>query len=119
MEPATDLLSLVTRSDGRDAIVVVRGELDLGTAPLVERELTELIDGRSCRSIVLDLHDLTFMGSTGLCLLLNVQARLQSRGGEIVLARPSSAVTRTLEIVGLLSTFTIQGDVPSERAACP
>jgi anti-sigma B factor antagonist len=120
VQQAADLLTLNARRDGEDAVVAVGGELDLDTAPLVERTLSELIDDQSCRSILIDLRDLTFVGSTGLCLLLNAQAHVQSRGGEMVLAHPSSAVMRILEIAGLVSTFTIRREVaPSGRASAP
>ena len=116
-----DLLSLVCRRGGREALVAVRGELDLATAPLLERTLAELVDDQSCRSIVIDLHDLDFMGSTGLSVLLNAQARAENRGSALTLARPSSPVLRTLQIAGLLSTFTIHADTaaPNNRATSP
>jgi anti-sigma B factor antagonist len=114
-----DLLSLTFRRDDQNAIVAVRGELDLATAPLLERALAELIDDRTCRSIVLDLHDLDFVGSAGLSVLLNAQVHTRTAGGDITLARPSTAVMRTLQITGLVSTFTIRDDAdaaPGDRA---
>jgi anti-sigma B factor antagonist len=120
VEIAADLLALTSRRDGRDTILMVRGELDLATAPLLERALAELINDQSCRTIVLDLHDLDFMGSTGLSLLLKAQDHAQNRGGELSLTRPSSAVMRTIQLAGLLSVFTIHGDAaPSDRATTP
>jgi anti-sigma B factor antagonist len=117
VETSADHLSLASRRYGQDAIIEVRGELDLANAPLLERALAEFVDDQSCRSIVIDLHDLDFVGSAGLSVLLNAQGNAQSRGGEIILARPTSAVMRTIQIAGLLSTFTIHAaGAPNNRA---
>jgi anti-sigma B factor antagonist len=110
-------MSLTARRDGRVAIVAVRGELDLATAPLLERTLAKLVDDQSCHSIVIDLRDLDFMGSAGLAVLLDAQDHARRRGGEIVLARPSSAVVKTIHIAGLRSTFTIDTDAPPDSHA--
>ena len=116
VEVLRDLLPLTSRRYGQDAIVEVRGELDLATAPLLERALAELVDDQSYRSIVIDLHSLDYMGSMGLSVLLNAQNRAQNRGGEVILARPSPAASRTIELAGLQSAFTIHGAAtPIER----
>jgi len=53
---------------GSETRIAVRGELDLGTAPELERALeTARAAGRP---IVLDLRELSFMDSTGVRLLL-------------------------------------------------
>lgn len=118
MESVADLLSLTSWREGRHAVVAVCGELDLATAPLLERTLAELVDDQSCFSIAIDLHELGFMGSTGLVVLLNALNHAHAGGVEMSLARPSYAVIRTLQIAGLDSTFTIRrdGDVaPDDR----
>ena len=117
MEISAELLSLTSRRDGREAVVAVRGELDLATAPLLEATLAKLVDDQTCSSIVIDLHDLDFMGSTGLSVLLNALNDVRARGAEITLARPSHVVTRTLQIAGLESTFTIRRDADTDTAA--
>jgi anti-sigma B factor antagonist len=128
VEVLTDLLSLTSSRDDHSATIAVQGELDLATAPLLERALAELIADRSCRSIVLDLHDLDFVGSAGLTVLINAQAHTRTAGGDITLARPSTATMRALQITGLVSTFTIRDDTdagaedhaaPEDRAPSP
>ncbi len=110
VEHAPDILALAYRRDGAEVIVEVCGELDLATAPLLERALADLIDDQGCRSIVLDLHGLDFIGSTGLSVLLAAKDRAQSRGGEVILARPSPTARRSIEISGLLSEFAFRDD---------
>lgn len=112
VEPGADLLSLRTRRDGGGAVVAVQGELDLSTGPLLERALAELVGDPSCDAIVVDLGGLSFMDSTGLHVLVKAQNRLATRGCQIVLARPTSAVMRILDMAGVLSLFTVSWDGP-------
>ncbi|MGZ8634898.1 MAG: STAS domain-containing protein, partial [Solirubrobacteraceae bacterium] len=46
------------------AVVVIRGELDLATAPELEGALTERLDAGE--DVVVDLRELAFLDSTGL-----------------------------------------------------
>jgi anti-anti-sigma factor len=113
---ARDTFSLAYRRNGPEVIVEVRGELDLATAGQLERALADLIDDQGCRSVVLDLHGLDFIGSAGLSVLLKAQEHARSYGGKFTLARPSATARRAIEICGLLSTFDIR-DRDSAAAA--
>lgn len=64
---ANALLEVEARTHGRTALVALRGELDLATAP----QVAEVLDGRApdaggVRHVVLDLRGLTFMDANGL-----------------------------------------------------
>ena len=87
------------RGDGR-LIVVVRGELDLATAPDLEATLVDAIEAG--REVVLDLRELEFMDSSGVRVLVVVHTRAAGRFG-IVAAPPESPVTKILSIAGLES----------------
>jgi anti-anti-sigma factor len=105
-----DGLDLAYRRDGRDVVVAVRGDIDLSSAAYLEQALAELIDEQGNLSIVLDLERLEFMGSTGVALLLKARERARLKGGEIILARPSSSARRVLEISGVFSAFDVRDD---------
>ena len=65
----------ITDRDGR-AVVVVRGELDLATAPELEEALIERLDAG--QDVVLDLRELEFMDSTRAA---RARRRARARGG--------------------------------------
>jgi anti-sigma B factor antagonist len=67
--------------------------------------------------VVVDLHGVEFMGSTGLSVLLTAQAELAGAGRVLSLVDPSPAVTRTLELAGLADTFTIRSTAPDDDLA--
>lgn len=77
-----------------DRIVLV-GELDLHTAPLLEAELTRAPSG----TVEVELSEVTFIDSSGLRVLV---AERQKRGPDgLVLRAPSAVVRRLLEVTGL------------------
>lgn len=84
---------------GEVAVLVLRGELDLATVPSLRDRLLDVV--RTHRSVILDLAGLGFLDSTGLGLLVSAVKRLQERDGTLVVAAPSPAVVRLLEVSGL------------------
>lgn len=83
---------------GGRLLVVVRGELDLATAPDLEETLMGAIEAG--REVVLDLRELDFMDSSGVRVLVVAHTRAQGRFG-VVAAPPDSPVTKILVIAGL------------------
>jgi anti-sigma B factor antagonist len=94
---------------GTSALVRLRGELDMETAPSVAaliRSVAPLSD-----RIVLDLSELSFIDSSGLHLALREHERAEGEGYAFVLAAPLPSVSRTLRLVGLDSYLRIAPDV--------
>jgi anti-sigma B factor antagonist len=86
-------------------LVVLRGDLDLATAPELRECLVEVID-ESAR-IVVDLEAVDFLDSAGLGILVGGLKRARSRGGELELVSSSREVLKPLELTGLDRVFTI------------
>jgi anti-sigma B factor antagonist len=87
----------ISEHDGR-AVVAVKGELDLATAPELEKLLLERLDAGE--GVVLDLRELQFMDSSGLRVLVTAHAG----GGErFTIVRPPAGteVAKILDIAGL------------------
>ena len=81
--------------------VVPRGELDLATAPELERFLGErLAEGRSLR---LDLRELAFMDSSGVRVLVTAHRAAEHGEGSLQIVRPREGgpVDRVLDIAGI------------------
>lgn len=93
----------VSANDGH-AVVTVKGDVDLYTAPVLEQQLTELVDD-GAREIVVDVADMTFMDTTGLSVLVTTFRRLQPHEGRMSLRSPRPSVRKTLEITGLDAVF--------------
>jgi len=96
--------------------LTVVGELDIATAPALEARITELCeDGAS--EIVLDLHELSFMDSTGLGLILACRQLCESRGCEFSLTRVQPPVQRLFELTGAIDWLSLHGRAFAQRIA--
>lgn len=89
-----------------DAIVVhVTGELDLASAPILDELLSELNEPSA--PLVLDLTGVTFMGSSGLELLVKHEARCRVTGRTLRVVANNRAVLRPIGLTGLTTAVTV------------
>jgi anti-sigma B factor antagonist len=84
--------------------VVPHGELDLVTVPQLEVQI-EALRSRGFETVALDLRQLTFMDSTGLRLLLRLQAESRSNGFCFVVIDCEGPVRRLLRLTGVDAQF--------------
>lgn len=96
-------------------VLHVVGELDTLTAPLLQ---VRLLDQQAqVGHLVLDLSDVTFLGSAGLAVLVGAKDDAENRGCRLVVVPGSRIVKRALEATGLLQLFTIADDVTEALTA--
>jgi anti-anti-sigma factor len=95
---AAELFLRVEQRDG-ETLLALHGELDLTSAPALDRELGRAIS--DAQTIVVDLSALQFIDSTGLQSV--VLAARQAREAERMLLffRPSPKITRLLRLTGV------------------
>lgn len=87
-----------------ERIVTIHGDMDLRTAPEVDRAIEGLGgDG----DVVLDMTGVTFMDSSGLRTVVARRQVLEDAGHRLVISDPSDPVRRVLEITGLESHLDI------------
>lgn len=77
------------------------GDVDAFTVPAV-REAIDIAVSQGCRSIVLDLEEVTYLDSSALGLLVWADHRLQPYSGTLLLAGAGRDVSRILELSGLI-----------------
>jgi anti-sigma B factor antagonist len=93
---------------------VVRGELDMNTAPELEAEFERAV-AEPGASVVLDLIDCEFIDSTGIALIVNAWQKLEKSDddGRLVLCSGNHQVRRLLKLTGVESSISMH----EERAA--
>jgi anti-sigma B factor antagonist len=96
-------------------VLHVVGELDTLTAPLLQVRLFE--QQAQVSHVVLDLSDVTFLGSAGLAVLVGAKDDADSRGCQLLVVPGSRIVKRALEATGLLQLFVTADDVPGALEA--
>jgi anti-anti-sigma factor len=85
--------------DGSTVVLALRGELDLATVGLVRDAYARRCEGRA--HVVVDLRGLEFMDSSGLRVLLELQAAAD--GQDIRFVPPGERVGRLLDMTGVRS----------------
>ena len=106
--------SVLTELDRGTARVTVRGDLtDAARRPLV-REVTDLLLAHpDLHRIDLDLHDVGFVNSAGIAVLVQLHKMVGPRAIQLVLVAPTPAVVRPLQLTGLWHRFTV-ADEPGD-----
>ncbi|MFN2590476.1 MAG: STAS domain-containing protein [Actinomycetota bacterium] len=99
------LLEVSSSQQGPMLVVRVSGELDVSTAPILQRELDRVAE-QSPAAIRLDLSALRFMDSTGLQLVLSMASRAQQDGRGLELVRGTHSVQRVFQVAGLEERLT-------------
>lgn len=82
----------------------VRGELDMSTAPDLERELEPALADPGA-SVMLDLSECEFIDSTGIALVVRAFQQLEKGAGRFALCSHNLQVRRLLRITGVESSI--------------
>ena len=107
MEDFPDAVTLTAREVSVGVVVVaVAGELDMATVPEVEEYVRHRL-GDASRALVLDLSGVTFLGSTGINLLIALRTACEAAGVALRVVATTKAVLHPLELTDLIDHFTI------------
>jgi anti-sigma B factor antagonist len=94
--------SVRTEEDHSSAtVVVVTGDVDLGTAPDFEQELARSVEQHLGAGLVIDLSGVTFIDSTGLNALVRAFERQRLLGSSLALVTDDARVSMMLEVTRL------------------
>lgn len=88
-----------------ESVFTLEGRLDTITAPELEKELKENLNGVS--ALTLDLEKLDYISSAGLRVLLSAQ-KVMSRQGQMKLVRVNETVMEIFEVTGFTDILTIE-----------
>jgi anti-sigma B factor antagonist len=111
MELGIDMRRLNSR-----AVVDVKGEIDVYTAPKLREKLIELVSEGSY-DIVVNLEGVDFLDSTGLGVLVGALKRVKAHDGELSLVCTQDKILKIFKITGLTKVFPIHNSVEDATAA--
>jgi anti-sigma B factor antagonist len=93
-------LQVQTRQEGEVAVLAASGEVDVYTAPDLDRAITETLgDGRS--RLVIDLSGVSFLDSTGLGVLVKGLKGAREADGWLHLVVTAERIRKIFDITGL------------------
>ncbi|MFD2093948.1 STAS domain-containing protein [Blastococcus deserti] len=96
----SNLVSVTVSGSGPAVHVSAVGEVDSTSAPVLRERLEALLDG-DVRDLTVDLGQVTFLDSAGLCVLAAAHRRATRQDVTMRVLASSRAVIRPLQITGL------------------
>jgi anti-sigma B factor antagonist len=103
-------LELETSQREGIAVLALRGEIDVYTAPRMRQAIVDLVDAGSL-NIVVDMDKVDFLDSTGLGVLVEGLKRVKTRNGTISLVITQDKILKIFDITGLNKAFPIHGSL--------
>jgi anti-sigma B factor antagonist len=95
---------------GDPPVAEVGGEIDLYSAGELRDELLRVLRSHG-PALILDLHEVTFMDSAGIEVLLATRRRAKLEGGWIRVVRASPCAWRMITLAGLQREFVAPKEV--------
>jgi anti-anti-sigma factor len=109
-------LALIEQAPNDDArIVVVRGEIDVGTTPALRDWLARASENGT-RSVAVDLSRVEFMAVSGIYVLCDEAARLAGNSAQLTVVCANARVLRLFDVCRLADVLHV---VPDRRSIMP
>ena len=112
MRPPLGLIDLHTTEESYGRLASLTGEIDLSTVDDAGERLREAISG-SDGTLAVDLREVTFLDSSGLRLLLQLNREMGDAGRRMVVVQGPRRVARVFELTGAESELDVVGE-PAE-----
>ena len=91
--------------NGTELTITIAGRLDTTTAPQLEAEIKQSING--VEKLVLDFAALEYLSSAGLRVLLSGQ-KVMNKQGEMIIKNVNETINEIFEVTGFIDILTIE-----------
>ena len=98
-------MTIEKKVNGNELTLALSGRLDTITAPQLETEVKENIDGVEC--LVFDFAALDYLSSAGLRVLLTAQ-KIMNKQGSMVVRNINETIAEIFEVTGFCDILTIE-----------
>ena len=98
-------MNIIKNKDGSKLALALEGRLDTTTAPQLEEELKEALDGVT--ALELDFQQLEYLSSAGLRVLLAAQ-KVMNKQGSMVIRHVNETIHEVFEVTGFIDILTIE-----------
>ena len=99
------MLNINKTVEGSTLNVALEGRLDTTTAPKLEAELKESLNGMT--EVVLDFEKLEYISSAGLRVLLSAQ-KIMNKQGSMKLIHVNDTIQEIFEVTGFSDILTVE-----------
>ena len=91
--------------NGSELVISVSGRIDTTTAPTLEGEIKDSLDG--VQKLVLDIAEVEYVSSAGLRVFLSTH-KTMSKQGSMVVKNVSESVREIFEVTGFADILTLE-----------
>jgi anti-sigma B factor antagonist len=102
----SDLVTIEVNGDSATTVLTAAGEIDSSSAPTLRSRLDAVLDD-GVSSVTVDLRQVTFLDSAGLCVLAAAHRRAVKEGLRLRVLATSRAVVRPMQITGLYALLDV------------
>ena len=99
------MLNIEKNKNGTDFAIALEGRLDTTTAPQLEKELKEDVNGVS--ELTFDFAKLEYISSAGLRVLLSAQ-KIMNKQGHMVIRNVNEDIMEIFEVTGFSDILDIE-----------
>ncbi len=98
-------MTIEKKMNGNELMITLIGRLDTATAPQLEAELKENLEGIS--DLSMDFAGLDYLSSAGLRVILQAQ-KVMNRQGNMVIRNVNETIMEIFDVTGFTDILTIE-----------
>ncbi len=98
-------MNIIKTAEGTTLNLALEGRLDTTTAPQLEAELKDSVDGVT--ELNMDFEKLEYLSSAGLRVILAAQ-KVMNRQGKMVIRHVNETIREVFEVTGFIDILTIE-----------
>ena len=98
-------MNIIKNKDGSKLTLALEGRLDTTTAPQLEGELKDALEGIT--DLELDFQNLEYLSSAGLRVLLAAQ-KTMNKQGSMVIRHVNETIQEVFEVTGFVDILTVE-----------
>lgn len=98
-------LKLQCRADGAHCVASVSGRITIDSSPALRADLLRVLESQSCQSLTVDLHEVSYVDTSGLAILMEVLQSARAAGKEFQLKNLQPRPRYLFQAIGLLHFF--------------
>ena len=102
-------------ADKRELLVLLDGELDHHRSALLRNEIDTAVYMHMPAVLILDFHDVTFMDSSGIGLVMGRYKLMNERGGTVTVAKTPAYIGKVMRVSGVGKLARIVNDYTLPR----
>jgi anti-anti-sigma factor len=114
------MISVSTERDGDALTVVVSGDIDLASSPVLSDAIGDALAANGAATVHADLSGVRFMDSSGIALLLKARRDADDRSITFRVVGAHGIAHQVLELTGVLAHLSgADGQTDPDRPAAP